>query len=60
MKALGGFPMLEGREWDESAFDWKATILSFRKYISKKQDDIFDGKELSNKIDTVNKADPFP
>lgn len=54
IKAMGSFPMLEGKNWDESQWDWKRTILSFRKYILKRDDDIFNtNKEAKNEIDTV-------
>jgi hypothetical protein len=56
IRATGKFPMLEGKNWDESEFDWKRTILNFRKYVSKKEDDIFNtNKEINNEIDTVRK-----
>lgn len=55
IKAAGHWPMLEGKNWDESLFDWKSTILRFRTYISKKDDDIFSGgKDLSNEVETVS------
>lgn len=56
IKATGHWPMLEGQSWNESSFDWKKTILSFRKYVSKSDDDIFGkSKELStNIIEKVN------
>lgn len=47
--------MFEGRDSDEPTFDWKKTILNFRKYISKLDDDIFSkSKKVSpNEINTV-------
>lgn len=54
IKAMGSFPMLERKNWDESQWDWKRTILNFRKYILKRDDDIFNtNKEAKNEIDTV-------
>ena len=54
IKASGHWPILEGKNWNESLFDWKNTILNFRKYTNKKDDDIFAGlKELTNEIDIV-------
>lgn len=56
IKSIGKFPMLEGKNWDDSEWDWKIAILNFRKYILKRQDDIFNtNKEAKNEIDTVNK-----
>lgn len=45
--------MLEGKNWDESKWDWKDSILKFRKVVGKKEDDIFSGKETNNEVDTV-------
>lgn len=54
IKGSGHWPILEGKNWNESLFDWKNTILKFRKYTNKKDDDIFAGlKELTNEIDIV-------
>lgn len=54
IKAIGHWPMVQGKDWDESKWEWKGAILSLRKYISKKNDDIFSGKEITNEIDTVS------
>lgn len=54
INALGGWPMIEGKRWDESQFDWKQAILKFRKFITKSDEDIFGGnKGSANDIDTV-------
>ena len=47
--------MLEGSNWNESIWDWKRAILKFRKYVSKKDDDIFDANKANNdnELDTV-------
>lgn len=59
LTAVGPFPMLEGKNWDETQFDWKKTIQNFRKYISNKTDDIFSGKEITNEVDTVRRKKKF-
>lgn len=54
IKATGHWPMLEGKNWDESQWDWKQTILNFRKYVSKQGDDVFStNKDTNNEVDTV-------
>lgn len=54
LDVIGQWPLLEGNDWDESKWDWEKSILKFRKYISKKDDNIFGtSKELTNEIDTV-------
>lgn len=54
IKAIGHWPLLEGTKWDESQWDWKKTILNFRKYVSKQEDDIFNTNKVTNNlIDTV-------
>lgn len=30
LKKLGGWPVLEGKSWDESSFDWKKAVYKFR------------------------------
>lgn len=52
INAIGKWPMLEGKNWDESKWEWKDSILKFRKVVSKKED-IFTGKETNNEVDTV-------
>lgn len=54
IKAIGHWPMVQGKSWDDSKWEWKDAILKLRKYISKKDDDIFSGKEIVNEIDTVS------
>lgn len=58
LNAIGRFPIIEGKNWDESQWDnetWKKTVLKFRKYVSKQDDDIFSSnKETNNLIDTVS------
>lgn len=51
---MGKWPILEGKNWDESLWDWERTILQLRKYINKNDENIFGSKkESSNEIDTV-------
>lgn len=54
ISAIGQWPMVQGKAWDESKWDWKQAILNLRKYVSKKDDDIFSGKEITNEIDVVS------
>jgi hypothetical protein len=49
--------MLESKRWNESQFDWKQTIMRFRKYTSKTDDDIFKASKGSNEVDTVSGSD---
>jgi hypothetical protein len=45
LKYLGGWPALEGDNWDDSQFvGWEKTILAFRKYVNKYEDNIFNYK----------------
>ena len=51
---IGKWPLLEGKNWDESQWDWENTIFLLRKYINKNDENIFGPKkEISNEIDTV-------
>lgn len=51
---IGQWPLIIGNDWDDSQWDWEKSILKFRKFISKKEDNIFrSGKEPTNEIDTV-------
>lgn len=41
LKSIGGWPVLE-ENWDEGNFlGWEKTILAFRKYVNKYEDNIF-------------------
>lgn len=53
LKFLGGWPVLEGRNWDEKKFSgWDKTLLAFRKYVNKYEDNIFNYKrEAKDKKD---------
>lgn len=31
LKSLGGWPVVEGKKWDERKFDWLETLISLRK-----------------------------
>lgn len=53
IKATGQWPMLEGKNWDETQFDVKKTILNFRKYISKSDEDIFASGTETNEVRAV-------
>jgi hypothetical protein len=50
---IGQWPIIVGKDWNESDWDWEKSILKFRKIINKKDDNIFTGKEQTNEIDTV-------
>lgn len=50
--------MLEGSNWNETQFDLKGTILNFRKYISKTDEDIFGNTGETNEIDAVKQEFP--
>lgn len=54
IKATGQWPMLEGNNFNESEFDLKRSILNFRKYISKSDEDIFGGNRELNDVYGVN------
>lgn len=44
LKAIGGWPVLE-ENWEDSKFiGWDKTILAFRKYVNKYDDNIFNYK----------------
>lgn len=45
LKYLGGWPVFEGDNWDDSKFvGWEKTIRAFRKYVNKYEDNIFNYK----------------
>lgn len=48
---MGGWPMVSGTNWNESAWDWDAAILNMRKSIGKKKYNIFETKKSYNEID---------
>lgn len=53
LKQIGGWPVLEGNNWsEENFFGWEKTILAFRKYVNKYEDNIFNYKrEAKDKKD---------
>lgn len=55
LKNIGGWPVFED-DWDESKFiGWEKTILAFRKYVNKYDDNIFNYKrEAKDKKDVRN------
>lgn len=42
MEKIDHWPMLEGKKWNETRWDWSESILKFRETINKREDDIFD------------------
>ena len=50
LKQIQGFPMLDGASWNEKKWDWKKSLLNLRKYISKKEDNIFTSKKQTSEI----------
>ncbi|CAO1344025.1 unnamed protein product [Diamesa hyperborea] len=50
LKQIQGFPMLDGAGWNEKNWDWKTSLLNLRKYISKKDNNIFKKKKKMAEI----------
>ena len=50
LKQIQGFPMLDGASWNETNWDWKKSLLNLRKYISKKEDNIFSSQNQTSEI----------
>lgn len=61
---IGGWPILESKDWNENNFEIKNAVLKFRKEVAYKSDDIFDhnnGIDIESKIELNNFVDEnFP
>ena len=47
LKQIQGFPMLDGAGWNETNWEWRNSLLNLRRYISKKEDNVFVKEKLA-------------
>ncbi|CAO1340853.1 unnamed protein product [Diamesa tonsa] len=57
LKQIQGFPMLDGADWNEKSYNWTEALLSLRKYISKKDNNIFAPKK--NNSEDLNNGEYY-
>ena len=53
LKELGGFPVVEGDNWNEEGFDWMKTITDLRKLNNDILVTIWVGPDIKNSDDNI-------
>ena len=53
LKELGGFPVVEGDNWNEADFDWMKTITDLRKLNNDILITIWVGPDIKNSDDNI-------
>jgi hypothetical protein len=44
IEAIGGWPILNGKDWNEKGWDWEKSLLAIRKFATKRTNNIFKGE----------------